>query len=101
MSLSNPRAGGRVRGLSRDVWLWPSLTDAMRDLALGARHMRRSPGFAMLAVISLSIAIGGVTATFGLIDRWLIRSLPFPRAERLTLLLLSSHEHPTEPAYFP
>lgn len=61
-------------------------TDIGRDLRYGLRMLRRSPGFAAVAVLSLGIGIGANTAIFSLIDAVLYRTLPVEKPEELVVL---------------
>jgi predicted permease len=58
--------------------------DAMRqDLRFGARTLRRSPVFALVAVLSIGLGIGANTAIFGMIHRLLLERLPVSRPQEL------------------
>lgn len=48
--------------------------------------MRKSPGFSVTAILMLAFGIGATTAIFAVVDGVLLRSLPFPRADRLVTL---------------
>jgi predicted permease len=61
-----------------------------QDLRYGARMLLKSPGFTLVAVITLALGIGANTAIFGLMDKLMIRSLPVKEPERLVLLLSES-----------
>ena len=50
------------------------------------RSLLRSPGFTAVAILSLALGIGACTAIFSVVDATLLRSLPFPRADRLTVI---------------
>ncbi len=55
----------------------------LQDLRHALRQLRRSPGFAAVAVLSLALGIGANTAIFSLIDTVMLKSLPVSEPERL------------------
>jgi putative ABC transport system permease protein len=55
----------------------------LQDLSFAIRQFRRSPGFAVTAVLTLALGIGATTAIFSLVDGILLRPLPFPHADQL------------------
>jgi len=57
-----------------------------QDLRFAFRQLRKSPGFAAVAIITLALGIGANTAIFSLLDQALLRSLPVKDADRLVLL---------------
>ena len=61
-----------------------------RDLILAARSLRRAPGFAVVTVATLTIAIGANTAIFSVIDSVLLDPLDFPAADRLVSIRASA-----------
>ncbi|MGH9734341.1 MAG: FtsX-like permease family protein [Candidatus Acidiferrales bacterium] len=61
------------------------LDSLWRDLCYAARQLRRSPGFAMTAILTLALGIGGNTAIFSLFDTVMLRSLPVHDPEHLVL----------------
>src|SRR5437870_15464 len=54
-----------------------------QDLSYTGRVLRRSPGFAITAVLIVALGIGATTAAFSVTDFALIRPLPFPDAGQL------------------
>ncbi|MGH7540420.1 MAG: hypothetical protein ACRELC_05430, partial [Gemmatimonadota bacterium] len=56
------------------------------DLRFALRQLRRSPGFATVAILTLALGIGAATAIFGAVDGILLRRLPYPDAERLAVV---------------
>src|SRR5437867_3102971 len=62
------------------------MTSSLSDLRLAVRGLRRSPLFAIVAVLSLALGIGANTAIFTLIDQILLRKLPVVAPEQLVML---------------
>ncbi len=54
-----------------------------QDLRFAWRTLRRSPGFAFVAVLTLAIGIGANAAIFSVVHTVLVRPLPFPNSERI------------------
>ena len=52
------------------------MSTLLSDLRLAVRGLRRSPLFAIVAILSLALGIGANTAIFTLIDQVLLRKLP-------------------------
>ncbi len=61
-----------------------------KDLAHAARALRRAPGFTLVAVGTLGLAIGVNTGVFSMVDAILLNPLPFPDADRLVYIAASA-----------
>lgn len=55
----------------------------VQDLHYAFRQLRRNPGYAVVAILTLALGIGANTAIFSVLDSILLQPLPFPHASRL------------------
>ncbi|MGH9516844.1 MAG: ABC transporter permease [Terriglobales bacterium] len=65
---------------------------AFRNLHYAARQLRNSPGFALTAILTLTVGIGGTVAVFSVVNAVLLRPLPFTQPDQL----VSLHERSDE-----
>jgi predicted permease len=68
---------------SREVWQWPAMESIWADMRFALRQLRRSPGFAIAAVLTLALAIGANAVVFGIFNGMILRPLDVPQAESL------------------
>ncbi|HEY8996975.1 MAG TPA: permease, partial [Edaphobacter sp.] len=62
------------------------MQNLFNDLRFALRQLRRSPVFALTAVLTLALGVGANTAIFSLLDQALLRSLPVYKPEQLVYL---------------
>jgi hypothetical protein len=75
-----------AKDLHRDARSFAWLDDARRDVLYAVRTFRRTPGFSLVAVLTLALAIGANTAIFSVVDQLLIRPLAYRDADRLVVI---------------
>jgi putative ABC transport system permease protein len=78
---------------SRDVWRWPSMEEFFTDVRFGLRILRKNPGFAAVAVLTLALGIGANTAMFSVVYGALLSPLPYPNPEQLVMVWSKVNGH--------
>jgi predicted permease len=66
------------------------LQEWSRDLKLAVRGLLRSPSFTLVTVVTLGLAIGACAAMFAIVDKVLLRPLPFQNVDRLVYIAASA-----------
>ncbi len=83
------RKFGNVASLqedSRQAWGWSGVDAWAADLKYAVRGLRRNPGFAAVAVLTMMLGIGASTAVFSVVNAVLLRPLPFREPNRLMMI---------------
>ena len=84
----------RMREQAREAWGWTWLDNFITDCDYAVRALRKSPGFTLAAVGTLTLGIGAVTAVFSVVNAVLLKPLEFPDPGRLVVV------RETEPKIF-
>ena len=92
------RLGGaeQARQAFRDRSTLPWLESVLRDVRYAVRGFTRNPVFAITAILTLALGIGATTAVFSVVDRILVRSLPYAHPEQLFSVGLTAPIIPRE-----
>jgi putative ABC transport system permease protein len=77
----------QVKEAHRDAHGVRLLLDIGRDARYAVRQLRRSPSFAVAALLCLALGIGATTAIFSVVYTILLQPLPFPDSDRLVRLV--------------
>lgn len=70
-----------VKEDTRAMWEWRWLESLLQDGRYAVRTLRRSPAFAVVAVLTLTLGIGANTAIFSVANAIILRPLPVERPE--------------------
>jgi putative ABC transport system permease protein len=70
----------------RDVWRWSAVERVWTDVQFGFRILRKNPGFATIAILTLALGIGANTAIFSVVYGALLAPLPMPHPEQLVMV---------------
>ncbi len=86
--MSQRQFGNRtmIQDRSSEAWGFAAWERLFQDFRLGARTLRKTPGFTAVAVLTLALGLGINTAVFSVVNAVMIRSLPYPEPDRLVSL---------------
>lgn len=74
---------GSLQEQARDTFGLGWLERVVKDFRFGYRQLLRSPGFTLLAIVTLGLGVGANTAMFSVLNSMLLRPLPYPDSDRL------------------
>jgi len=83
-----------VKEQTRAMWTFTSLEDFCRDFNFGLRTLRKRPGFALTAILTLGLGIGASTAIFSVIESILVEPFAYPDADRMMTVEIHDTDHP-------
>ena len=84
----------QVKERCRDERRWAWMSGLRQDFAFALRQMRRSPGFAATAVLTLALGIAANVIVFGVLQGLILRPLDLPHADRVMTLARTDQTYP-------
>jgi predicted permease len=77
---------GLVKEVTRDMWGWTLLERLRQDIGYAVRVLRKSPAFAVIAILSIALGVGANTAIFSVIDAVMLKALPVEDSGQLVVV---------------
>lgn len=84
----------RMEERGREPWMYQFIEGLQGDFMFATRQLRKNPGYAVTAILTLALGIGATTTVFSLVNAVLLRPLPFPASDRLMWLSQQDHSLP-------
>src|SRR5579863_9083356 len=76
----------QVKERCRDERRWSWMTGIRQDVTFACRQIRRSPGFAVTAVVTLALGIAANVIVFGVLQAMILQPIAVPRGDRVMTL---------------
>ena len=86
LSDGNPMALKMLHNLYTTLRLEVAMQTLFQDLRYALRQMGKTPGLALLAILTLALGVGANAAIFTVIESVLLRPLPYPHSDRLVYI---------------
>jgi predicted permease len=86
---------------SREVWQWRFVEQFLADIRFGFRTLRKNPGFATVAILTLALGIGANTAMFSVVQGVVLAPLRYFQPDRLVMVLESNLQFPQDAISYP
>jgi predicted permease len=85
-----------IREQTHAIWSWSWIESLAREMRYGLRTLRRAPGFAIVAIVVMTLGIASTTALFTIVRSVLLKPLPFRDPDQLIQLYeqAASGTHP-------
>src|ERR1039457_305805 len=69
----------RIEESGREAWMWPRVESLISDVVFAIRKLRKSPGFAITAMLTLALGIGANIVVFSVVNGLILRPLDVPQ----------------------
>jgi predicted permease len=73
----------RVEERGREAWIWPSVEGTLADCRFALRRLKKSPGFALTAILTLALGIGANVVVFSVLNGLILRPVNVPEPRNL------------------
>ncbi len=73
----------RTEERGREAWMWPKAEGLLTDAKFAVRRLRKSPGFAITAILTLALGIGANVVVFSVLNGLILRPLDVPQPGNL------------------
>ena len=83
-----------IKETARELWTFAPLERLWRDFTFALRMLRKRPGFALTAILTLGLGIGASTAIFSVIESILVEPFAYPDADRMMTVEIHDVDHP-------